>query len=110
MTENTAPAGNAISVSIRQRSSVSYGPFYDGWPIPYGHWQSACAYENHEQFCGDVYEVGMYVSFFHFCGLDASASARVIKNFSIKDHGSPYPSPVKGTAKLGKKVENSVEN
>lgn len=45
----------------------------------------------------------MYVSFFHFCGLDASASVRVIKNFSIKDHGSPYPLPVKGTAKLGKK-------
>ena len=66
MTENTAPAGNAISVSIRQKSSASYDPSYDGWPIPYGHWQSAYAYENHERSCGDVYEVGMYVSLNYF--------------------------------------------
>jgi hypothetical protein len=37
-----------------------------------------------------------------------------LKNFYTlpkfnQDHGSPYPSPVKGTAKLGKKVENPVE-
>ena len=69
MTENTAPAGNAISVSIRQKSSASYDPSYDGWPIPYGHWQSAYAYENHERSCGDVYVVEMYVSFNDFCGL-----------------------------------------
>jgi hypothetical protein len=108
---------NAISVSIRRKPSVSYDPFFDGWPVPYGHWQSAYAYENHERSCGDVYEVEMYVSFVHFCGPHAFADGpRHLKIFSIKDYGSPYPSPVKGTAKLGKKrlpanriIENSTD-
>jgi hypothetical protein len=55
-----------ISVLIRQKPSVSYDPFYGGWPILYDHWQSAYAYETRERFCGGVYVVEMSVSFKFF--------------------------------------------
>lgn len=44
-----------ISLSFRQKLSVSYGLFYDGWPILCGHWLSAYAYENHELIFFDAY-------------------------------------------------------
>jgi hypothetical protein len=56
-----------ISVSIRQKRSASYDPFYDDWPILYVHWQFACACGNRERSCGDAYVVEMYVSFDVFC-------------------------------------------
>jgi hypothetical protein len=52
-----------ISVLIRQKLSVSYDPFCDGWPVLYGHWLFACADENRERFYGGAYVVEMYVSF-----------------------------------------------
>jgi hypothetical protein len=80
---------------IRQKQSVSYDPFYDGWPVLCGHWPFAYAGGNHERSYGDVYVVEMYVSFddFYFFTLPKIDH----------DDGSPYPLPVKGTAKLGKK-------
>jgi hypothetical protein len=59
-----------ISVSIRRKRSVSYDPFYGGWPILYAHWQSACADESREHACGGVYVVGMYVSLLIICLLN----------------------------------------
>jgi hypothetical protein len=56
----------SILISIRQKRSVSYGPFCDGWPILYGHWQFASFHENRERSCGDVYVVEMCASFKRF--------------------------------------------
>ena len=36
--------------------------WHGGWQVPCGHWQSACAYENHVLFCGVYDEAGKYVS------------------------------------------------
>jgi hypothetical protein len=56
-------ARKAILILIRQKPSVSYDPFYDGWPTLCDHWQSACADENRERSYGGACVAEMYVSF-----------------------------------------------
>jgi hypothetical protein len=55
-----------ILTLIRQKQSVSYDPFYDGWPAPCAHWRFAYAHGNHERTSGDVCVVEMYASFKKF--------------------------------------------
>lgn len=92
---------NSTSVCSRQKQSVSYDPSCDGWPIPYDHWQSAYAYENHERSCGDVYEVEMYVSLNNFCGL----ITRITNFFQLFRPRVTIPVAGERTAKLEKKQE-----
>jgi hypothetical protein len=93
---NNPKAPKSISVLIRQKQSAYDDPLCDGWPKLCDRWRFACVGGNHERSCGGVYVVEMYVSFeIFFTFLN-----------SVIDHGSPYPLPVKGTAKLGKKSRN----
>jgi hypothetical protein len=101
---------------IRQKPLVSYDPFYDGWPTLCGHWPFAYAGESHERACGDERVVEMYVSLFcllttGYSFLRPCHSINIMRylNFN-QDDGSPYPLPVKGTAKLVKNHRPAREN
>jgi hypothetical protein len=49
-----------ISLSFRQKRSVSYGLFCDGQILLYGHRQFSYVYENHAPICGVVYVVDRF--------------------------------------------------
>jgi hypothetical protein len=84
---------DTILISIRRKQSASYDPFYDGWPILYGHLQFASFHENRERSCGDVYVVEMCASF---------KKNLLFQKFD-HDYRAPSLLPVKGDANLGKK-------
>jgi hypothetical protein len=92
----------------RQKLSVSYVPFCDGWPILFGRLQSAYACENHVRFYGGACEVEMYVSFLLIFVSNPLKTKSLLKTSLIPDDGPPCPSRHRRGERDGKSKQKLI--